>query len=511
MNGQLSDHPSAELIHEILAKSLAGRLQLKHDRVKAAIYFDDGKLMYAAANVRTLRLREYLLRAGIAARALARYDEGQPDLELVKALCKDHLLSAARAEQIQTKQVADVVRLALSWFQGDWDFEPRARLDGAPISNLDTRPLLLDAGRRAPAKFAASRFSNPAEMISPASTELVADNLLPTEVFLLSRLDRPTPLKDLLAVSGVNESEAFVHIYALALGGLLRREHWKYAFRGQVPTTAPASPETLAPPASVVPITAVADKPDEIADAQAFLVQLGRSQTHYDVLDVSHESTPAQMKIKYYELARRYHPDRFRRADVTLVKRLESAFARITQAYDTLKDDNLRANYDAKLKARQKAQQLAESAPKPTAPASAPATPTEPATTANAESGARVSAAERAEQQFKEGYAAFESGQRKLALGLFASAATAVPKEARYRAFYGRLLAEEQDTRRAAESELQAAVKLDPNNGEYRVLLAQLYRDLGLMLRARGEAERAVAADPNNSKARDLLRALKSV
>jgi Tfp pilus assembly protein PilF len=71
------------------------------------------------------------------------------------------------------------------------------------------------------------------------------------------------------------------------------------------------------------------------------------------------------------------------------------------------------------------------------------------------------------------------------------------------------MLAEHESTRRAAETELQAAIKFDPNNAEYRVLLAELYRDLGLKLRAKGEAERAVAADPNNQKARDLLRALK--
>jgi tetratricopeptide (TPR) repeat protein len=178
----------------------------------------------------------------------------------------------------------------------------------------------------------------------------------------------------------------------------------------------------------------------------------------------------------------------------------------VTQAYDTLRDDRLRVNYDAKLLARQKAQQLAESAPKPTAPA-----PEKPAPTTETTSESRISIAARAEQQFKEGYAAFESAQKKIALGLFASAANAVPKEARYRAFYGRVLAEHEETRRAAEAELQAAVKLDPKNGEYRVMLAELYRDLGFMLRARGEAERAVAADPDNRKARDLLRTLKSV
>jgi tetratricopeptide (TPR) repeat protein len=120
-----------------------------------------------------------------------------------------------------------------------------------------------------------------------------------------------------------------------------------------------------------------------------------------------------------------------------------------------------------------------------------------------------MSAAERAEIQFKEGLVALELGQRKVAIGLFASAASAAPAEHRYRARYGQLLAANENTRRVAETELLAAIKLDPNNAEYRVMLAELYRDLGLKLRAKGEAERAVAADPENRKAQDLLHALK--
>jgi curved DNA-binding protein CbpA len=508
MNDQLSDHPAAELIHEILAKSLAGRLQLQHDRIKVLVYFDKGELLYAASNAHALRLREYLLKAGVAEGALARYDDRGSDLELVKALCADHVLTAARAEQIQAKQVSDVVRLALSWDEGQWEFDIRSRLDGASMSSLDARPLLLDAGRRTPPKVVASRFANPAELISPnatlqSSSTSILDHLLPVEGFLLSRLDRPTPLKELLAVSGVGENEALVHLYSLALAGVVERTGWNYALGG--PAVMRATPPPPEP--ARLPVAPVEEKVDEIAEAQNFLEQLSQAQTHYDVLDVSRESTATQMKLKYYDLARRYHPDRFRRAENTLVRRLESAFARVTQAYDTLCDDRLRAHYDAKLEARQRAQQLADSAPKPTTPAA----PVEPATTTESASESKAAVAERAEQQFKEGYAAFESAQKKVALGLFAAAATAMPKEARYRAFYGRVLAEQEHTRRAAEAELQAAIKLDPNNGEYRVLLAELYRDLGLLLRARGEAERAVAADPNNRKARDLLRALKSV
>lgn len=504
MKGELSERPLAELVHEIATKSLAGKLQLQHDRVKAVFYFDNGKLVYAASNLRSLRVREYLLKAGIAEGPLARYDERQPDLELVKALCADQVLSPDGAQQIQTRQVLDTVRLALSWFAGDWDFDPRARVDVAPIANLEMRSLLLEAGRQTPPKIAASRFVNREELISLNPAALGASDLLPNEGFILSRLDRPTSLQELLAVSGVAENEALAHLYALALADLVRRHEWDFVL-GELMAARVATPQPAAESVAAA-TTPVEEKIDEVAEAQRFLEQLNKAQTHYDVLNVSRETTADQMKLKYYELARRYHPDRFRRAEAAFVRRLESAFARVTQAYDTLRDDRLRASYDAKLQARQKAQQLAELAPKPTAPAAA-----QPVATNDGAPEATVSLAERAEQQFKEGYAAFESGQKKVALGLFASAASAVPKEARYRAFYGRVLAEQEHTRRMAEAELQAAVKLDPTNSEYRVLLAELYRDLGLMLRARGEAERAIAADPNNKKARDLLRTLKSV
>lgn len=506
MTGQLSEQPLAELISELTAKSRTGKLQLERGRIKVVIYFEKGELQYAAANLRSLRLREYLLKAGINEAALARYGERRPDLELAKALVTDHLLSAATAEQVQTKQVADVLRVALVWPEGSWDFDQRARLDEETKIKVDTRSLLLETGRRTPAKFAASRFRVPAELISPVATSFEFSNLLPSEVFLLSRLDRPTPLQELVAISGVSENEAFVVLYSLALAGLLEREHWHNTFSDQPVAASRSEPPKTTPPPAPTP----EEKTEE--DIETFLARLTNAQTHYDVLDVTRESSPAQMKVKYYELARRYHPDRFRRADPSLLARTESAFARITQAYDTLRDDRLRANYDAKLAARQKAQQVADATAKPKTEAPVVTTPTAtPDNVPNTPREPGLSAAERAEAQFKEGLAALETGERKAAIGLFAAAANAVPKEARYRAFYGRLLAEHEHTRRTAEAELQAAVKLDPKNAEYRVMLAELYRDLGLMLRARGEAERALGIDPNNRKAQDLLRALKSV
>jgi Flp pilus assembly protein TadD len=109
-------------------------------------------------------------------------------------------------------------------------------------------------------------------------------------------------------------------------------------------------------------------------------------------------------------------------------------------------------------------------------------------------------------QCFREGLHALQSGQLKLALTQLAAAARLSPRDARYRAHYGRALAAGGETRRLAESELLAAVKLEPANAMYRTMLAELYFDLNFHRRAQAELQRALAIDPKDAKARELLR-----
>jgi tetratricopeptide (TPR) repeat protein len=503
MNGQLSEQPLAELIREISTKSLSGRLRLEHERVHVVTYFEQGKFLYAAANLRTLRIREYLKKAdAVSEQELARFDERVSDTDLMKVLCAQKLLSPAVAEQLQTRLVADVLRLALLWTDGAWEFDARSRLGEELDLKIDLDGLLLEAARRMPGQFAASRFGNSAELITPVAEPLVNENLLPAEVFLISRVDRPTTVRELVAISGLGHEETLGHLYALALAGLLKRERWHSVFRGGQPAPQPLPKKVAPAPAPPPPSEREQIHETDPQEVESFLLRVKNARTYYEVLGVAPEASAPDVKTVYYQLARRYHPDRFRKSDAALLPRIEAAFARITQAYDTLQDDQLRASYDAKVAARRKAEQIVDAAPKPSGPASQ----SEPV----AEGGTEptVPVAERAASQFKEGLVALEQGQKKVALGLFASAARAVPNEPRYRAFYGQVLAGNEATRRAAEAELNAAIKLDPKNAEYRIMLAELYRDLGLKLRAKGEAERAVAADPNNRKARELLRAL---
>src|SRR5689334_8912883 len=163
MKGDISEQPLAEIIREISSKSLSGRLRLERDRVQVVAYFDNGNFAYAASNLRTLRLREYLKKGELVSdEDLARFNERMPDVDLLKQLGAKNLLTAAVAEQVQTKQVADVLRLALLWTDGTWEFDVTSRLDEQIKLDVDVDAMLLEAARRLPATFISTRFADQA-------------------------------------------------------------------------------------------------------------------------------------------------------------------------------------------------------------------------------------------------------------------------------------------------------------------------------------------------------------
>ncbi|KAM8872412.1 dnaJ homolog subfamily C member 25 [Synchiropus splendidus] len=65
----------------------------------------------------------------------------------------------------------------------------------------------------------------------------------------------------------------------------------------------------------------------------------------YDVLGVTREASKAEIARAYRQLARRYHPDRFRPGDPEL-EPAQQRFLLVATAYETLKDEDSRRDYD---------------------------------------------------------------------------------------------------------------------------------------------------------------------
>ncbi|MGI8919908.1 MAG: DUF4388 domain-containing protein, partial [Pyrinomonadaceae bacterium] len=93
MNGQLNEQPLVELIREIASQHRDGVLRLRHDPVKVVIYFEAGELIYAAANLRELRLAEYVRKQNLLPEEeLQALDNSKSDLDLATALSQNGLV-----------------------------------------------------------------------------------------------------------------------------------------------------------------------------------------------------------------------------------------------------------------------------------------------------------------------------------------------------------------------------------------------------------------------------------
>lgn len=79
--------------------------------------------------------------------------------------------------------------------------------------------------------------------------------------------------------------------------------------------------------------------------------RVGVSYSHYDALGVDEGASQQEIRRKYYELAKKYHPD------VAKDEATSQKFIKIKEAYETLGDEKKRKQYDNSFSSRSYASQ----------------------------------------------------------------------------------------------------------------------------------------------------------
>jgi len=256
----------------------------------------------------------------------------------------------------------------------------------------------------------------------------------------------------------------------------LRRE----AIRHEV-TAAPNKEEKPAAPV-------VSPKTEEVKiTVEEYLDRSEAADTYYDMLGVDPKVEIAEIKRAYFSLAKVFHPDHFHQEDAELLRRVQNAFTQLAKAHETLKNADSRENYDFKVR-----RELAEK---------------EKLKAAGTYDELSVQM-QQATESFERGFSLLMDGDTANAQTLLARAAHFAPKNARYHAYYGKALSGDEKQRHKAEAEMQTALKLDPNNPTYRIILAEFFIQYNLLKRAEGELNRLLAIFPSNREARELLDSL---
>lgn len=94
---------------------------------------------------------------------------------------------------------------------------------------------------------------------------------------------------------------------------------------------------------------------EKLKDKQNFLkreyssLSSSDKTSHYDVLGLSTDASTVEIKRKYYELAKLYHPDTNRNRPPDYRRVSEKKYSRIKEAYEVLGDKQKRASFDMEL------------------------------------------------------------------------------------------------------------------------------------------------------------------
>ncbi len=377
-------------------------------------------------------------------------------------------------------------------------------------------------------------------------------DLTPAQGFLLSRIDGLTPESVLLQLGGLDPDE-------------VRRCLDDWSSEGLVVFGKGGPPSRSAESAPVPVVDEALDRiptPDPELDlpvkAQEAILEMYErlERPYHELLGVPLDADTRTVKRAYFGLSKEYHPDRYFRRDIGAFQPLlERVFRKIVEAYELMSDPGVRAEMERSLSGEAEAPAgAAGSAPGAAKPRSRPLSPFsslgrliakrrakakgffeaamvaggeerwleatgslrlaiafDPANALYRERFGEVQPkahAIRFEQLMKEADSALSFRDRGDALRLFEEALHFKPydPEANHTAARLAWLVAE-DLRKAKEYALRAT-EAEPDKGDYRRTLGQIYQAAGFAANARRELKAAVRLNPKDKEARAALKSL---
>lgn len=504
ISGNFLTHPFAELIAEIVEAELTGSMRCSNKDKKCIFYFKSGRLKFAVSNARTSRLFDILLvKNRITRDDLVKIPNFANDFEFTAFLEATNFLTKDETRDLFIEQIEAIMIDVLSWPEGSWTFTSLARIRDGLEFDVKVRKILVDYTRCLPASIILGRFRSLTEAFELGQNIGREIDLQKHEEDLLMVFQgQLLTASDLSTRTGIQEQEAIKALYTLWLGGFLIREEWHPAFSDisiskmnsarlelKVEATVKAPPKL-----EEVAVKPVLKEPEVVQEnatisVEEYLERAESADTYYDMLGVSHKSDTGEIKRAYFFLAKQFHPDHYHRSDEGLLHRVQTAFTKLAQAHEALKTPESRENYDFKVR-----RELADKEK-------------HKAAGTHDELSMQM---QQASESFERGFSLLMDGDAAAAETLLARAAHFAPKNPRYHAYYGKALSANDKQRHKAEAEMQTAIKLDPNNPTYRIILAEFFIQVNLLKRAEGELTRLLKIFPSNREAQVLLASLQN-
>jgi tetratricopeptide (TPR) repeat protein len=182
--------------------------------------------------------------------------------------------------------------------------------------------------------------------------------LSPVDGFVLSRIDGASDEHEIIAVTGLPPEQVQASLAKLESLGVIM-------FNGAHAPAAAIAPRplhsaiSLGLPPPPDDLTALAEDVDLDVEMRHQILRMHAAlerSDHYALLGVDTTADKKTLRRAYFELAAKFHPDRYFRKKLGSFKpRMETIFGRLTRAHDTVSNKESRAEYDAYLEERSRA------------------------------------------------------------------------------------------------------------------------------------------------------------
>lgn len=209
---------------------------------------------------------------------------------------------------------------------------------------------------------------------------------------------------------------------------------------------------------------------------------------YYSLLNLSNFASLEEIRKSYYLIAQKCHPDRQKDSSSSTMGK--ENFALITQAFNTLKDPEKKAQYDEKLRQEINQEKEEKHQIKDASPAQSPRT-------ARGSSSIAV-------ESFQQGMVALQTKQYPRALYLFRTAMKKDPQNAAYLSYYALSLIYNKGKLSEGIHYASRAIEKEPFRLDFKLNIAKIYFTVGARSQAAKWTFEVLELDPDHKEAQKL-------
>jgi tetratricopeptide (TPR) repeat protein len=453
-------------LRKIHFQKLSGQLIFKREAVEKHLFFREGDLVHAKTNIPEERLGEALFKLGKISSEVHSEIERYivPNQAIGETLSQKGLTSQRNIDDGLAYQMREITLSLFPHFDAKIVFQEKSSIAGqGSVTRINIPYLIEDGIRRMKFQPELERYLE-GKTPYPKSTALV-HLLTEEEKEVLDKIKGGEETDALLRSLKYNPDffwKSLYLFYCLNLIDIRDKDQIAAAVEKEKATAGKAP---------------LATSEDQLMEVTALHEKIG-GMSYYQILGITKQASEEDIKKAYFQLARKYHPDRFDRSTPAGDRaKIEDVFDKITKAYHTLTSRELRKVYDIRTPA------------------------------AGVGDGGK-DVAKKADNKFRQAKTLFSQGRFEDAVVLLEEVVRLNKTKGGYFLLLALTELKIPAFRRKAEEHFKKAIELEPWNPEAYVGLGMLYRQEGMNLKATKLFQKALEYDADHETALKELEAL---